>query len=755
MTEYSVRTWWRLIAALAAVTLALLVQPATLARATNPDTKSGLNTTGCAVSWYAQSDLSTSYTQDYDGDGTIAPGEVYSNRGYLYEVSSSNTYPAVHGPGDFLLHHWANTNTSLGFRLPLATDHTMHDVTVTIKADSSNFTLSQPITSLGLAKYVAIDGNAKYTTQAPAPTVSYADGAITLHWDVIPVGSADIYSFGGTATDGQGQNPESHYLVSASLTATYAEGSGCAGTVPAVPAPPITTGCQVAVAGRTIIPLGAGDVTDRIKTGEGAEVNADSWSASGTRYLRLYAATDKDLTDATITFTAAQGFTFKAGSLGTVLTATNMGALDDNGYTVAATGIGTPVISADGKTVTLTVASMPAMSAIAFSAVAVPDGSLRQLVMDSTFVATDPACVETTPELPATPTEEPCEQVVTGRTIIPVGAGDVTDRQKYGDGAEVNADSWIYGGKRYARVYAATDTDLTDVTITWTAAQGFTFDPANLGQVLTAANMGALDDNGYTVAATGIGTPTVSADGKTLTLTVASMPAKSAVAINGALLLHDGSGKQLVMDSVMSGTIADCWITDQPAAPEQTQVCGPVDNDTVTIPADTSTWTYTSTGWVDGKLTVTAVPAAGHVFAEGVTTEWTFTDVSESCFAGCTYTQGYWKTHPATWPTGYSPSNPFFQSGQTWLKVMNTSAKSGVYYQLAYQYIAAELNVASGAAASAEVTNALAQAESFFASATPKTKLTRAQQAELLKAAALLDAYNNGTGYYGPYHCGY
>lgn len=56
-------------------------------------------------------------------------------------MSSSTTFPAVHGPGDFLLHRWHNSDTSLGFRLPLATDFTMHDVTVVIAPWSDNFTL--------------------------------------------------------------------------------------------------------------------------------------------------------------------------------------------------------------------------------------------------------------------------------------------------------------------------------------------------------------------------------------------------------------------------------------------------------------------------------------------------------------------------------------------------------------------------------------------------------------------------------------
>ncbi len=69
-----------------------------------------------------------------------------------------------------------------------------------------------------------------------------------------------------------------------------------------------------------------------------------------------------------------------------------------------------------------------------------------------------------------------------------------------------------------------------------------------------------------------------------------------------------------------------------PAEPTVTPVCGP-NNDTVTLP-DTAHVTYSQTGWVDGKNTVTATVDEGYYISgtEGETTmEWTFTDENTPC----------------------------------------------------------------------------------------------------------------------------
>jgi hypothetical protein len=117
---------------------------------------------------------------------------------------------------------------------------------------------------------------------------------------------------------------------------------------------------------------------------------------------------------------------------------------------------------------------------------------------------------------------------------------------------------------------------------------------------------------------------------------------------------------------------------------------------------------------------------------------------------GCTYTQGYWKTHSVRGPAGPAddgwdnvggPDAPFFGSGKTWYELFWTPVKGSNYVKLAHQYMAAKLNVLNGASAPANVLQALADAEAYFnGGAYPSS------------AHSILGAYNEGAT--GPGHCG-
>lgn len=133
--------------------------------------------------------------------------------------------------------------------------------------------------------------------------------------------------------------------------------------------------------------------------------------------------------------------------------------------------------------------------------------------------------------------------------------------------------------------------------------------------------------------------------------------------------------------------------------------------------------------------------------------------------AGCTYTQGYWKTHSiygpaskpdATWddPQIGGPDADFYYSGYSWIDLFNTAPKGGnTYIQLAHQYMAARLNVEAGAGTTAAVDAALAGATAFFDNPanTPSTTLSKALKNQLGAWAGTLAAYNEGG--IGPGHC--
>lgn len=129
---------------------------------------------------------------------------------------------------------------------------------------------------------------------------------------------------------------------------------------------------------------------------------------------------------------------------------------------------------------------------------------------------------------------------------------------------------------------------------------------------------------------------------------------------------------------------------------------------------------------------------------------------------GCTYTQGYWKTHSAAGPAPYDDGwkqlgaleekTLFFNFGQTWLTVWNTPPRGNPFYQLAHQYMAAKLNVLNGASSTTDVDNAISGAEALFNSlAAGSNSLTDAQKSQANAWATLLDNYNNGL--IGPGHC--
>jgi len=132
--------------------------------------------------------------------------------------------------------------------------------------------------------------------------------------------------------------------------------------------------------------------------------------------------------------------------------------------------------------------------------------------------------------------------------------------------------------------------------------------------------------------------------------------------------------------------------------------------------------------------------------------------------AGCTYTQGYWKTHSAYGPAGPAdgtwdllasgPDTPFFLSGQTWYEVFWTSPSGNAYYNLAHQYMAAKLNVLNGADPT-DAASAIASAEALFGTYTPAQigalKGNNSLRQQFLSLAGTLDYYNMGL--IGPGHC--
>ena len=119
---------------------------------------------------------------------------------------------------------------------------------------------------------------------------------------------------------------------------------------------------------------------------------------------------------------------------------------------------------------------------------------------------------------------------------------------------------------------------------------------------------------------------------------------------------------------------------------------------------------------------------------------------------GCTRLQAYWRTHADTATEEYNSAwnayrtAEFFGSGATYLDVLQRIPMKGSDdLLLAQPYIAAKLNIKSGASTTAEVDEALANATAYFKGE------TQPSMAELLVWGAILDAYNEGE--IGPGRC--
>ncbi len=123
---------------------------------------------------------------------------------------------------------------------------------------------------------------------------------------------------------------------------------------------------------------------------------------------------------------------------------------------------------------------------------------------------------------------------------------------------------------------------------------------------------------------------------------------------------------------------------------------------------------------------------------------------------GCTRTQGYWKTHSKyaknisqrrSWPDPVDEDD--LLCGKTLLNIFRMESKGNAWVIVAHQYIAAILNVASGASATEGVTAAIRDAREFLLANCGGVPASEA--ATVLALKDVLDSYNNGV--IGPGHC--
>lgn len=71
------------------------------------------------------------------------------------------------------------------------------------------------------------------------------------------------------------------------------------------------------------------------------------------------------------------------------------------------------------------------------------------------------------------------------------------------------------------------------------------------------------------------------------------------------------------------------------------------------------------------------------------------------CDGGCTHTQGYWKNHPEAWPVSSLKLGTVSYISAQLLSIFNEPVEGNSLISLAYQLIAAKLDIANGADPSA------------------------------------------------------
>lgn len=216
---------------------------ATGAAATNRLSKSGVETSGCAVTWRAATVMDVDLKDNdpnYPGLMTDLKGEAvkgglnaYTNGGYIMEVR-----PEYGGSGILEINHWYNVTLdgvqtsfpnelTAAWRIPISTDYAMKNVTVTVTLPSygaGSRTTFDPVSSNSRMYLWGIP----YTnyTWAQSPTVTATDkggGVWTVQLGDLPAKTGTVIQFDFTVPAGTDLSQQ--YIAKATLTGRYDYGS--------------------------------------------------------------------------------------------------------------------------------------------------------------------------------------------------------------------------------------------------------------------------------------------------------------------------------------------------------------------------------------------------------------------------------------------------------------------------------------------------------------------------------------------------
>ena len=415
---------------------------------TGPGTANGDKSTACRADWTAAAILDTDILAHHpelvnpaditrNADGSVNKIATGSNNGYTSKISTNFNTETYKAPGMFEANHWI-AGSMQNWRFPVATKNKLAagtTITVDLPDDMANTSFIGKLeTRAGLNAYMQAWGprEAEYTWNDGDFTATLTDATKNI-WTItlnkgLDANTGTIFQFTGTFPTGAESSTASANLVGAQFPA---DGQVC-GDLP-TPETPELTKCQVTTVDRTVWSPYSRDINERSKYAgswgseepKWGEANADGWftsrgeaKAGDSRTLRLYGATHKDLTNATLTIKAAQGLTFDASTINTISNP-GAGALKGNGFTNTVEGLGDIKVSEDGKTITVTIKHMPANSGFSFNINGILTGEtlenspiLAPIVLHNWLTGTDSECTvpteePTTPAPSDSPTPEP------------------------------------------------------------------------------------------------------------------------------------------------------------------------------------------------------------------------------------------------------------------------------------------------------------------------------------------------------------
>ena len=123
-------------------------------------------------------------------------------------------------------------------------------------------------------------------------------------------------------------------------------------------------------------------------------------------------------------------------------------------------------------------------------------------------------------------------------------------------------------------------------------------------------------------------------------------------------------------------------------------------------------------------------------------------DVTVTVGNKCPLGQGYWKNHPSAWPVQTLTLGTVSYTQEQLLAILNTSVKGDASLILAYQLIAAKLNIANGSdACSSSIQSTIAAADALIAGRTipimPKITPSKGDGPQMVSLAGMLELYNS------------